>query len=222
MFAYLDEGVSDFGLETLLRQFQTLFPYLRLIARANSIKDPFDSRVVEAYWVGNELLENVSKQKLYENLVDDHRLKKKLGSASFSAIGERIGKGALPHHSFHVLNIWKRTGHLEREHTLESMNECRVSWGRVASVAGPYLDVETQALAMSDGKLGLHDSIKRRIVRHLEASSDIGELKTGDVISIHWGVPCEVLLPQEVNFLRRYTLHSIRLANGEHPRRALA
>src|SRR3989344_7978965 len=58
-------------LVAILREFKTLFPYLKLIASANNIVDPFDARVVEAYWLGNELLENVGRDRLRQFLVDE-------------------------------------------------------------------------------------------------------------------------------------------------------
>jgi hypothetical protein len=45
----IESGESNIGLAHLLKQFKTLFPYLKQIAQANGIKDPFDTRVVEAY-----------------------------------------------------------------------------------------------------------------------------------------------------------------------------
>ena len=57
IFQYALEGVTDGGLTPLLRKFGGALPYLQLIARANGIADPFDERVVEAYWIGNDLLE---------------------------------------------------------------------------------------------------------------------------------------------------------------------
>ena len=56
VLAYMNEGVTDTGLTNILKEFQALHPYLTKIAHTNQIKDPFDSRVVEAYWIGNELL----------------------------------------------------------------------------------------------------------------------------------------------------------------------
>jgi hypothetical protein len=51
LFQYGLAGVSDGGLTPLLRRFTGALPYLQLIARANGIADPFDPRVVEAYWI---------------------------------------------------------------------------------------------------------------------------------------------------------------------------
>ena len=214
MLAYLKEETSDFGLAVLLRQFKTLFPYLKLIAEANGLKDYFDQRVVEAYWLGNKLLDRVGPQNLYRNLTEEHQLKKKLELKNFTAIENKIEKGALPHHSFHVFNVWKRTGHLEEKHTLESMDECRVSWGLVQSCDGPFINVAYEPLYSDGRNLFLGRPVSKRIIRHLDSSGDIGDLKTGDVISIHWGVPCEKLTAREIANLKHYTNLSLALTNS--------
>src|SRR5215469_8097386 len=68
LFEYGIEGASDAGLQPLLRKFSGALPYLQLIARTNGLSDPFDARVVEAYWIGNELLEGVEARQLYASL----------------------------------------------------------------------------------------------------------------------------------------------------------
>ena len=47
LFEYVVERRTDSGLLELERRFQGTFPYLRLIALANHIADPFDRRVAE-------------------------------------------------------------------------------------------------------------------------------------------------------------------------------
>lgn len=213
MKAYLKEGVSDPGLSLILKQFDTLSKYLRLIARSNNIADTFDDRVVEAYWLGNELLESVEKRALFDSLVDDHKLKKKIRLKDFDSLTSKIGQGAVPHHSFHVLNVWRRTGHLDREHTVESMDECRISWGKVQRVDGPSLIIQAEPLLYGQGKLYLGEPRERKIARSLEAEHDIENAKRGDIITIHWGVPCEVITQWHADILKKYTLRHIALAN---------
>ena len=116
IYDYINDGATDPGLEALLKGFQTMFPYLRHIAHANNIADPFDERVVEAYWIGNELLDTIEKKVFWRHLIDDHQIPKKIGKKSFSYIEQKIERGAAPNHSFHVLNIWKRTGHKDEPH----------------------------------------------------------------------------------------------------------
>lgn len=211
ILAYMKESVVDPWLEAVLFRFKTMYPYLRQIALSNNIRDPFDNRVVEAYWLGNKLLRGVEKKAFYNHLVDDHHMKKRLKLKSFAKLRKKLEKGALPHHSFHVLNIWKRTGHIERAHTLESIDACRISWGKVISVAGPHILVETQPIISNSDGLSLSQPVRKKLVRHLE--SDIDEIKKNDTITMHWGVPCEVISAKQADQLRKYTLLSIQFAN---------
>jgi hypothetical protein len=68
LFDYCMAGITDPGLRGLLLKFSGAMPYLRLIARCNGIADAFDARVVEAYWLGNELLQGVEARALYDSL----------------------------------------------------------------------------------------------------------------------------------------------------------
>ncbi|MFH1111953.1 MAG: DUF6390 family protein [Patescibacteria group bacterium] len=211
--SYIKEGISDPGLTHLLEQFKTMYPYLCHIAEANKIANPFDERVVEAYWIGNELLETIEKRKFYHHLIEGQQIKKRVGAKEFELLSDKLRQGAVPHHSFHVLDIWLRTGHLEREHTLESMDECRVSWGRVIAIDGPTITVLTRPLLYHLGKLFLGDPINKKITRKLESTYDIEQLTVGDIVSIHWSVPCEVITEQQAAQLEKYTLRHITFAN---------
>lgn len=213
ILSYIKDGVRDHGIEALLQQFRTMYPYLCYIARANKINDPFDKRVIEAYWLGNELLERIEKQSFYRHLQEDHKIKSRIGSKLFNILTQKISGGALPHHSFHVFNIWKRTGYTEDAHTIESMNECRVSSGEVCDINGPWIIVKTRPFVYLSGKLALALHIKRKITRSLASDIEIDEMKIGDIISIHWGVPCEIITPAQARALEYYTLRSINLAN---------
>ncbi len=59
LFEYVAQHRADKGLIELERRFEGAYPYLQLIAQANGIPDPFDRRVVEAYWIGNACLDGV-------------------------------------------------------------------------------------------------------------------------------------------------------------------
>lgn len=213
VLAYIKNGASDLGLSALLAKFGTLYPYLRLIASANGITDPFDKRVVEAYWLGNPLLQNVNRQKFYNHLVDGQKLKRRISLKEFHRLEDKIAQHALPHHSFHVLNIWKRTGHTERLHTLDSMDACRVSAGVVVAVDGPKITVKRRPIAYQDGKLYLGRPEGAQATRHLEANFDIEQLQPGALISMHWSQPCEVITEKQARELEKYTLQSIAFAN---------
>ncbi len=211
--SYIERGQADPGLSTLLKQFQTLYPYLRHIASANHITDPFDRQVVEAYWLGNSLLETIEKRAIHRFLIDDLKIKKKMSGREFEWLEEKIGAGALPHHSFHVLNVWRREGSERVPHTLENMDECRVSAGTVTAVNGSEITVTTEPLIYSQGKLALGAPITKKISRKLESEYDIEQLKPGQIVSIHWSVPCEVITEAQAAMLKKYTLRNIGFAN---------
>src|SRR5205814_10474317 len=134
-----------------LRRFTGALPYLQLIARANGIADPFDARVVEAYWLGNELLDGVEVRQLYDSLLE--RFGKQLQGRTRDLVLGKAPAGAQPHHSFHVLDVHSRVGELDK--TLHTLESCRVSWARVIDVDGSELVVDRPRLVIRGGKLGL-------------------------------------------------------------------
>lgn len=77
---HLKENVGDKEVQSILSEFETLYLNLTLIAKENKIADVFDKRVVEAYWVGNELLQSVSSRHYAYLLNEKFNLEKKLGS----------------------------------------------------------------------------------------------------------------------------------------------
>ncbi|MFA6105659.1 MAG: DUF6390 family protein [Patescibacteria group bacterium] len=213
LLAYIKEGATDPGLEKILSAFNTLYPYLELIAHASGIKDPFDERVVEAYWIGNELLDKVERQALYRNLVEEHELKKKNGLKSFSKLENKIRLHAVPHHSFHVFNVWKGTGNMSTEYNLESLDSCRISWGKVLEVSGPTITVESEPLIQIGDKYILGKAEKKKLTRKLESTEEIEQLKIGDILTFHWSVPCEVISEKQASILKKYTLQNIGFLN---------
>ncbi len=210
---YLNEGLSDQGLTNILQQFNTLYPYLAQIAHANHLSNPFDHQVVEAYWLGNRLLDNVRPQVFYRHLKENLRLPKRLTGRQMSRLTAKLSRGALMHHSFHVMNIWQRTGHDESTHTLDSIDKCRVSWGQIISVNGPTIKVKRRPLIWSNNQLALDEPVTENIIRHLAASSDFDHLSPGQNLSIHWQVPCEIITDRQLANLNKYTALSITLAN---------
>jgi len=106
----LDYAVADVReppLDRMLRKFTGALPYLQLIARGNGISDPFDERVVEAYWIGNELLERVEARELYDHLKERYR--SELSPRVMDRVLAKAPAGARPHHSFHVFDVWRQT-----------------------------------------------------------------------------------------------------------------
>jgi len=213
----IEHGEANPELSVLLRQFKTLYPYLQYISRTNGITEPFDSRVVEAYWLGNNLLEKNKlenrKRKLHNFLVGDLLVKKKISSREFEWLEKKIADGAVPHHSFHVLNIWQMSGHTDKLDEVERMDECLVNFGKVIRVSGPEITVLTESLSYAGGKLFLSGSREKKITRRLEAEYDIEQIKPEQIVSFHWSTPCEIISEGQAKNLKKYILQSINFAN---------
>ncbi|MGE3910090.1 MAG: DUF6390 family protein [Chloroflexota bacterium] len=209
LFDHAVEEVVDGGLKGHLQKFTGALPYLQLIARANGITDPFDPRVVDAYWIGNSLLDHVEVRQLYESLAE--RFGKQLQGRTRDLVLGKAPAGAHPHHSFHVLDVHSRVGELS--HSLATMDHCRVSWGTVIEVDGGELVVDRVPLVLLDGKLALAEPVRERIVRQIEGRGFVEQAAVGDHVSVHWGWACEVLSDAQLARLERYTRHHLAIAN---------
>ncbi|HEV7664030.1 MAG TPA: DUF6390 family protein [Chloroflexota bacterium] len=209
LFEYGIDNVFDAGLSPLLRRFNGALPYLQLIARANGIADPFDARVVEAYWIGNQLLDGIEVRQLYDHLLE--RFGKQLQGRTRDLILGKAPAGARPHHSFHVLEVHSRLGELE--HSLHTLDSCRVSWGRVTGVEFSELLVERAPLLLEQGKLVLGHPQITRVTRQIEGRGFADDAQPADWVSLHWGWACEVLTPLQVTNLERQTRHNLAIAN---------
>jgi hypothetical protein len=208
LFDYCLEGKTDAGLTGLLVKFTGALPYLRLIAHCNLISDPFDRRVVEAYWLGNDLLEGVEAHTMYDSVRE--RFEKRLKPEHLNLILGKAPVGARPHHSFHVIEVCPRLGW---PHALSFMDNCRVSWGRVTEVNGSILNVDVRPLKIEGHSLALSEVENRVIKRQLEGRGFVEDAQPGDWISIHWNWACQTLTDAQVQNLERWTEYHLKLAN---------
>lgn len=207
---YAVADVREPPLDRMLRKFTGALPYLQLIARRNDIADPFDERVVEAYWIGNELLERVEARELYDHLQERYR--RELSPRVMERVLAKAPAGARPHHSFHVFDVWRQTER-GRNEVLATIDSCRVSWGSVTAVEAGELVVERAPIVFQNGALALGAPRTERVARMLEGDGFVEGAAVGDVISVHWSWACEVLTATQQRSLERYTRLHLALAN---------
>lgn len=215
VFEYTVRGLTDEGFVELERRFDGAYPYLRLIALANHLPDPFDHRVVEAYWIGNEYLERVSESEFFTSLTA--RFRGRMDSKTFGWLTSKLTLGARPHHNFHVFDVYNKAG-LTRDPgaaiTLDRMDHCRISWGRVAAIDGAALVVERAPVVLRDGKLTLGEPEPTRVTRQLDGRGFADDAHVGDMVSIHWDWACERLTPSALARLQANTRRALAHANA--------
>jgi hypothetical protein len=99
LLGHASAGESGPDLAALARQFAGAWPYLELIAASSGRPDPLDVAVVEAYWVGNRLLNRVDPRVFAAHLAGRFETRAGRGFADLAALALL---GAVPHHNFHV------------------------------------------------------------------------------------------------------------------------
>jgi hypothetical protein len=194
-------------LARVVKQFEGAWPYLELIGGCTG-RDPLDEKVVEAYWIGNDLLDRIDTL-IWANAVDD-RFRKRAGS-SWSALNSGIVEGR-PTHAFHVFCVYPWVGLLRSgyaDHALEVIDSCRIRWGQVVETTGSHVVVESRPLTWDGEELSL-GARRRETVRQPVLGSRCG---AGDSVALHWDYVCEKLNPGQLANLRRQTRLHLDLAN---------
>jgi hypothetical protein len=208
--------VVDQGLVKQVQAFSGAWPYLELISSGCGIPDPLDRRVVEAYWVGNELLDRVLIGKLGDSMAE--RFRRQVGS-KFQFLAEGVLAGGVPHHSFHVFGVYPWVGLLGHDrmtrHALTVLDRCRVRWGKVIAVHGDQATVESRPLNW-DGRLL---TLGEPVVETARMPLDGAVLACGDWVALHWDWVCDKLTDRQLRALRGYSQRHLDMVNHrvEHP-----
>jgi uncharacterized protein DUF6390 len=209
LLEYGDAGESDAGLSELARTFEGAWPYLTLIAAANRIADPLDPRVVEAYWVGNELLDRVRPGELGRHL--EERFGRRLGRAREN-VERAAGAGAVPHHCFHVFGVYPWLGLLRSgvvDEPLRILDQCRTTPAVVRTVDGDEADVLAPPLLWDGSCLALGEPAPRRVRWREGGRSFVRGPEPGELVSLHWDFVCDVLSPVAAASLYRATTRAL-------------
>jgi Family of unknown function (DUF6390) len=193
--------------------FEGAYPYLRLIADAAGIDDPLDARVVEAYWIGNELSAQVGPRTLHRNVAD--RFRNRMRPADWRWMEAALGAGSRPVHAFHVLEVFPRAGLMRGDSApiLETIDACRIRWGTAEAVAGDQLVVNASRLELVDGRLRLGEPQPETVKGWSDANGLLGGLIPGDPVSVHWGWACDRLSPSALERLVGWTGAALAIAN---------
>jgi Family of unknown function (DUF6390) len=205
----------DAGLAELARTFDGAWPYLTLIAGANRIADPLDPRVVEAYWVGNELLDRVRPDELARHVED--RFRRRMGSAREHVL-DAVAAGGVPHHCFHVFAVYPWLGLLRTgvvEQPLHILDQCRTTPALVQSVDGESVDVLARPLLwdVETAALRLGDPTTRTVRYRDDGLGFVPQPDPGDLVSLHWDFVCDVLSPAAARALDRATRRALHAVN---------
>lgn len=180
-------GTDAAELPAHAREFDGAWPYLEAIADAAGIVDPLDADVVRSYWVGGPLLEKVDPAELLTRL-------RTAFTGQVTGLLDEIPAtaGVLAHHSFHVFVVYPWVRFLDRDPAtpLRILQDCRIRWGTVQSVADEYAVVESRPLCFDGTSLTLGDPLTERVRWRRNGVSLTGAPSCGDTVSMHWDWLC--------------------------------
>ena len=195
-----------------LARFEALMPYLEAIGAANE-RDPFDHDVVEAYWLGNDLLEAVDRPRFTRLL--EELTRRGLPPSIARRLTENLPAAPLAHHVFHVafVGVGAVTGHVPT--TLPNIESCRPARASVAALRGEGLEVTGPTVRAEGARLRLEGSSRRSVRFDPKALPSVG---VGSNVVLHWAWPAMVLDDAGARELDRWTTRSLEAANEALPR----
>jgi hypothetical protein len=141
---------------------------------------------------------------------------------------EGVLAGGVPHHSFHVLEIYPWVGLLRddrrSEAALSVLDQCRIRWGEVVGLAGDEALVRSRPLVWDGMALSLGDPLIETAKYAVAGSGFIDDLAVGDMVSLHWDWVCDLLTAGQLRKLERYFARHLKIANSgvEHRGAAIA
>ncbi len=196
------------GLREIAAGFEGAYPYLQLLAGCNHRADPLDADVVEAYWIGNELLEHVPLHDFGTSI--DERFRRRAG-ASWRHLDRSVPDG-VANHSYHVLHVMPWAGLMRDgivDEPLRIVDRCRISWAEV--LAGPTgtigddgrVLVRRVPLVWSGSRLTQGDPVTELVDSPIP-------VEPGDVVAVHWDWICERLDARQLAWLRSVTERQLR------------
>jgi hypothetical protein len=187
------------------RLFDGAWPYLEIIAAAAGLDDPLHEQVVEAYWIGNDLL------RLVDPAACAAQLRRRFRGQRTSRLGS--AGSALPHHSFHVFGVYPWVGMLGSGHdgvALSVLQQCRIRWGTVVGVEGERVRVLSEPLRLVDGTLALGPPREESVRWSADGSSLVAGLAEGDAVSLHWDWVCDILDAGQLAALQHWSALELR------------
>jgi hypothetical protein len=196
--AMLAPGASA-DIERRARLFEGAWSYLEVLAEAAGMEDPLDVEVVDAYWLGGDLLDAVCPADLVTRLED--RFRGQPGGTWREATSR-----ARAHHSFQVFEVYPWAGLLRGGRptgpAVNVLDRCRIRVGEVLDVHGETVTVTSRPLvwdgvALADGGPAVEQA--RWSVR---GSSLIDVPRVGEVVALHWDWVCAVVTPDQAARVR--------------------
>ncbi len=170
-----------------------------------------DPQVVDAYWLGNDLLGEVDPAELLARLTEQFR-----GQSGGLLPRVVASRDVLAHHGFHVFAVYPWAGLLGKGGDVPRsvLQACRIRHGAVVSVTAERADVLSQPLTWDGSRLGIGEPQLESVRWSCAGLSLGGDPAVGDLVSMHWDWVCERITPAQAEALTDTTAHALDLTNS--------
>lgn len=215
-------GESTTEMSELARQFDGAWCYLETLADGTGTGngDPLDLQVVEAYWLGNGLLEQLGAA-TFAHAVTTHFADQHGARLTGLATAANPTGMARAHHGFHVFEVYPWTGLLHvgaGQPALSILEQCRIRWGQVLDVSGDHARVRSRPLAWDGHRLSLGaPRVEQPRWAHRGHSLLPAPPHDGSWVAMHWSWICDLLSTRQLVHLRNQTADQLRLTNSTVP-----
>ncbi|WP_216893282.1 DUF6390 family protein [Nocardia alni] len=201
---------TDTEIRTVARRFSGVWPYLRVLSSMTAIADPLDPRLVESYWLGGGIGDDLDPGTFLSNLL---ALIGPLAGGYWQHLTTDLSQEASANHSFHVLGIYPWTRLLGRgrdDLPLHVLDNCRIAWARVCERDGTTLTIQGSGLQWDGYHLSLSEQ-PARLIQMTPAAND--HIAIGDDIALHWDHICGRLDAAQLTRLTISTTHQLEATN---------
>jgi hypothetical protein len=212
---HIEAGIVDEDLLRQCREFEGAYPYLELIAEANRVPDPLDRAVVEGYWLGAAPVSRAEGARFAASI--EERFHSRTRPPEWPWLAAKPLTGAVPHHSFHVLEVLPRVGLLRDglpAALVPVLEQCLVRPARIQAVDGESLNVVAPRLVLGPSRLALVDAGEpERVAWRANGTALLADPAPGDLVALHWGWACDRLTAAQQARLLAVTRASVARAS---------
>jgi hypothetical protein len=206
LFDYVITKKGRENVKDVLNRFEALSLYLNLIAGKNNLVK-FDKNVIEAYWIGNSLLDAVLPEDIRQMILNDFT-KKGLPKSIAQKLSKNLPDSVTAHHSFHVMHIHSITGKLK--FTFSNIDKCRISSGTVRKIMENKLAIEYEPVEIQE-KISIGKPVTKEISYDKKF---LGTIKIGDTVAVHWDYAVQKITGKQKKNLEKYTQQNLSAINS--------
>lgn len=187
-------------IERRARLFDGAWVYLEFLAGVLGTDDPLSTPVVEAYWIGSDLLSAVDPAALVDHLTVAF-------DGQVGGTWRESAARARAHHSYQVFEVYPWAAMLLRGlppgPAVSVLDRCRIRSGVVSEIDDEWVVVMSSLLTWDGNSLTPSPPQVERARWSVDGQSLLAPPDVGDTVALHWDWVCDVLTPDQADRIQQ-------------------